>query len=184
MIKILLTGFLIAATFCAYSQGSGFLILKKNDRTIKTFIPGQQIQFTTFKGAYRDAEIVNIKNDSVYLREYKVQQIPTVYGGYITDTITSYYYQYHYNEISSFPKAAKGFSLGGSGASLFGGGLLLSLGSGVVWLADKEKFSPALLGIGLGGVVVGYTLLKIAAQPVKIGKKYQLKYFDTQNSTQ
>lgn len=168
--------------FAAASQSSDFIILKKKDKTIRNIFAGSNIEFMTTGGAYRDAYITAIKNDSIFLQEFVVNRIPTTFGTYILDTPGSFRYVYHYNQIGSFgPKKQKGFNVSGSGTALMGGGALLTVASGVSYLADKEKFSPGLLAaaVGLGGI--GYLMNKSSGKGMTIGKKYRLQYMKMQN---
>lgn len=165
----------------SFSQSSDFIILKKKNKTIRNIFAGSNIEFVTTGGAYRDAYITGIKNDSIYLQEFVVNRIPTTFGTYMLDTAGSFRYIYHYNQIGSFgPPKQKGFNVSGSGAALMGGGILLTLASGVSYLADKEKFSPELLAAaaGLGGL--GYLMNKSAGKGMTIGKKYKLQYMKMQ----
>ena len=176
--KYLLLVFLFFSD-AAIAQSSDFLILKKKDKAVKYFYEGSQIAFVTKSGAYRNALINAIKNDSIYIQEFLVQRIPTVYGTYMLDTVGSFRYTYHYNQISSFgnePK--KGFNVSGSGAALLGGGLLLTVASGVSYLADKDKFSPELLGGALVLATAGYFMSRVGRNGMVIGKKYNLYYMN------
>lgn len=169
------------STTGVFAQSGDFFIVKKKKKTIATYFSGNQIQFLAKNGAYRDAKINKIDKDTLYLQEFVIYRIPTNYGGFILDTAGSFRYQYHYNQIHSFgPPKQKGFSVSGSGSSLLGGGLLLMLGSGVVYIADREKFSSGLL-IGAAGLsVLGYMLGKAGSKPQVIGKKnYHIVYFST-----
>ena len=161
-----------------HAQPSDFIILKKKDKTIRSYYAGTQIEFVTTTGAYRNALINRIVNDSIFLQEFLVQQIPSTLGFYITDTLGSYRYAYRCNEIGSIgPKQNKGFNVRGSGAALLGGGVVLTLASGVVWLADREKFSPALLGASVGLGAIGYIMTRSGAKGIVIGKKgYRIEY--------
>ncbi|RYY48802.1 MAG: hypothetical protein EOO06_09095 [Chitinophagaceae bacterium] len=159
------------------AQSSDFIILKKKDKTIRNIFAGSNIAFVTTNGVYRDAYINAINNDSIYLQEFVVNRAMTTFGTYILDTAGSFRYVYHYNQIGSFgPPKQKGFNMSGSGAALMGGGTLLTLASGVSYLADKEKFSPGLLAaaVGLGGL--GYLMNKSASKGMVIGNKYRLQY--------
>ena len=158
---------------------SDFIILKKKNKTIQSFYAGTHIAFTSTNGAYRDAEITQIKNDSIFLREYLVQMVPSTMGFLIRDTVGSFRYVYHYTDIKRFGKEDKHFNISGSGASLMGGGFLLAFGSGIVYLADRKKYSPTLLYAGLGGMGVGYLLNKAGSKGIVIGKKhYHLQYMN------
>ena len=161
----------------AYAQPSDFIILKKKDRTIRSYYAGTQIEFVTTTGAYRNAVITRITNDSIFLQEFIVRQIPTTLGFYITDTAGSYRFAYNYKQIGSIGKQQKGFNVNGSGAALLGGGVLLTLANGVVYLADRKKFSPALLIASVGLAAVGYVLSKAGSKGIVIGKHhYRLEY--------
>ncbi len=176
--KWLLNVFLVLS-FNGVAQSNDFIILKKGNKTIRNIYTGTNIQFVSTGGAYRDALVTAIKNDSIYLQEFLVRRLPTVYGSFINDTAGSFRYTYHYNEVASFgKKAPKGFNVTGSGAALMGGGVLLTLASGVSYIADKDKFSPELLGaaIALGGL--GYLISTSGKKGIVIGKKYSLQYME------
>ena len=169
--------FIFFSATATYAQPSDFIMLKKNDKTIRSYYAGTQIEFVSTAGAYRNALITRIANDTLYLQEFVVRQIPTTLGFYITDTAGSYRYAYHYNQIHSFGKQQKGFNVSGSGAALLGGGILLTLANGVVFLADREKFSPALLIASASLGVIGYFLSKAGSKGIVIGKRnYRIEY--------
>jgi hypothetical protein len=176
--KCLLAAFLLLSV-SAKAQPSDFIILKKKNHTIKTFYAGTNIQFTATNGAYRDALITGIRNDTIYLQEFYILRLPTSYGGFIIDTAGSFRYAYHYNQVKSFgAKAYKGFNVNGSGAALLGGGVLLTLASGVSYLANKDKFSPELLVAAASLGTIGYFMSKAGSKGMVIGKKYRLQYMD------
>lgn len=161
----------------AFSQSADFLILKKKNTPVKYIYAGSQVEFITTTGAYRNALVNSIKNDSLYLQEFLVQRALTIWGTYTLDTVGSFRYIYHYQQIKSFgspPK--KGFNIAGSGASLLGGGILLTLASGVSYLSNKDKFSPELLGAAVALGTVGYFMSRAGRNGIVIGKKYKLEY--------
>ncbi|RYY70958.1 MAG: hypothetical protein EOO13_04815 [Chitinophagaceae bacterium] len=163
------------------AQSSDFIILKKKGKTVRNIFAGSNIAFVTTNGAYRDAYINAIKNDSIYLQEFVVNRIMTTFGTYILDTPGSFRYTYHYKQIGAFgAPAQRGFNISGSGAALMGGGALLTIASGISYLADKEKFSPGLLAaaVGLGGL--GYLMNSSSSKGMTIGKKYTLQYMKMQ----
>jgi hypothetical protein len=166
----------------AVAQSTDFLLLQKRNRTIKSYYTGSHITFTTVTGAYIDADITQIRNDTLYLQQFIVQQIPTVLGVYMLDTTGSYRFQYHYNQIKSINEPGVHFDFSASGASLLGGGLILALASGVVYFADNKNFSPALMGAGVVLAGVGYLISKGSGKGILIGKKYKLLYIDASNN--
>jgi len=179
--KIILPLLLLLSVSC-YSQSADFIVLKKNNKVVKSFFAGGNIELTTTSGAYISALINGIKNDTLYLQEFVINYLPTTFGGYIIDTAGSFRYKFHYNQIKAIGKAQKkGFNVKGSGAALFGGGVLLTVASGVVYLADRKKFSaPLLIGSAALGTI-GYFMSKGGSNALMIGKKYKLVYMDMSN---
>lgn len=168
----------------AFSQSADFIQLKKNNKIITTFYSGGNIAFTAASGSFINATINGIKNDTLYLQEFIIRYLPTTFGTYIIDTAGSYHYKYHYNQIAAIGQKEKtNFNVKGSGAALFGGGVLLTLASGVVYVADREKFSLPLLLASVGLGTVGYFMAKGKKHGggMVIGKKYKLVYVDMSN---
>jgi hypothetical protein len=163
-------------SYSAFAQSTDFLLLQKHDRTIATFYSGNHISLTTTSGAFIDADITQLKNDSIFLQQFVVEQMSTTLGVYILDTVNSYHYQYSYKDIKSIVTLERGFDISGSGASLLGGGAILVVASGIVYLADKNNFSPALLIAGAALGTAGYFMSKVGGKTKTIGRKYKLVY--------
>lgn len=159
----------------SFAQTSDFILFKHKERTVQTFFSGSPIKFTSTNGAYIEANILAIKNDSLSLQQYITRPVMTSMGFYVLDT-SFYYSTYHYKEIASIGKSGRRFDWGGSGGALMGGGLLLTVASGVVYLADNKKFSPELLAASVGLFGVGYLLSRSGGKGMIIGKKYSLVY--------
>jgi hypothetical protein len=172
----------------SFSQSADFIQLKKNNKLITTYYSGMNMAFTAESGAYIDALINGIKNDTLYLQQFIIRYLPTTIGTYIIDTVGSYHYKYHYKQVVAIGQKEKtNFNVKGSGAALFGGGLLLTLASGVVYVADREKFSAPLLLASAGLGTLGYFMAKGKKHggAMLIGKKYKLVYMNmssTKNS--
>ena len=165
------------------AQSSDFIILKKRSKSAKIFYKGANIEFVTTGGAYRNALIKDIKHDSIFLQEFLINRIPTTIGTYIIDTVGSFRYAYNYKEIYHFGQDNNKFNIAGSGAALLGGGALLTLGSGVVYLADNKNFSPTLLAASAGLAAVGYLISKGSNKGITVGKKhYRLQYINASTS--
>lgn len=173
-IMIMLAMFL---PFVLAAQPSDFMVLKKKGRTLQSYYEGTPIEFTTVHGVYKNAIITGIRNDSVFIREYITRTVMTQMGFYVIDTAGSISQAYPYKDIAYIGKKNKGFNWSASGAALFGGGILITLASGVVYLADRDKFSPELLGAGAGLGLVGYLLMRSSKNVYNLGgKKYSLEY--------
>ena len=174
---------LLLFSLSSYGQSADFIILKKNSKTVRTFFAGANIDITTTSGAYISAHINGIKNDSLFLQEYIINYLPTTIGTYILDTAGSYHYKFHYNQIMAIGKVEKkGFNTKGSGASLFGGGIVLTLASGVVYLVDRKKFSAPLMIASAALATAGYFMAKGGGNALLVGKKYKLVYMDMSNN--
>jgi hypothetical protein len=159
-----------------FAQPSDFILLKKKGKTIKTFFSGSHISFITTTGASFAVQIDNIRNDSIFVTEFIIVQVPTRLGVYVLDTVARHKYSFNYRDIGTIYYDKKGFSFSGSGASLMGGGVLLLVASGVVYLADRSNFSLPLAGAALGLGLTGYLVTRLQTTNYKIGKKYQLSY--------
>ncbi len=176
--KFLLPVFLLFNLVCN-AQHADFLLVKKKGKTLQTIFAGRDISFVTTSNAYINAHLNGIANDSLFLQEFIVLRLPTTIGTYILDTVGSYHYKFHYNQIAALDKKPqRGFNKTGSGASLFGGGVVLTLASGIIYLIDKKNFSPKLLIAAAGLGTFGYFLVKSGGKGIVIGKKYQLQYMN------
>ncbi len=175
---------LLFISTASFAQSADFIILKKHNKTITTFYSGTNISFTAQSGAFINARINDIQNDTLYLQEFIIRYLPTTFGTYIIDTVGSYHYKYNYNQVKVIgQKERTNFNVKGSGAALLGGGILLTLGSGVVYLADREKFSAPLLFASMGLGTLGYFMAKgkKGGGGKVIGKKYKLVYMNMSN---
>jgi hypothetical protein len=175
---------LLFITSTAFSQSADFIQLKKNNKTIATYYSGMNIAFTSENGAFIDAMINSIKDDTLYLQQFIVRYLPTNIGTYIIDTVGSYRYKYHYNQIIAIGrKEQTSFNVKGSGAALLGGGAVLTLASGIIYVADRKKFSAPLLLASVGLGALGYIMAKGKkhGNAYVIGKKYKLVYMNMGN---
>jgi hypothetical protein len=169
-------------SYAAIAQSSDILLLKKKNITVATYSAGNHIAFTATNGNYVEADITSIQNDTLYLRQYAVHQVFTTLGVYMPDTVNSYYIKYSYEDILSIPKTGRHFDVAASGNSLFAGGILLTVASGIVYVADRSKFSPGLLIAGASLGVIGYFMSKHNSDEYKIGKKYKLSYLSVSSN--
>ena len=162
------------------SQPSDFIILKKDQRTIKSFFAGSNIGFVTENGNY-SGKIISVKKDSLFIEEYDIRQVPTNLGVYMLDTVATYRLAFNYKEIIKIEnQKRKGFNWAASGGALFGGGILITTVGLGTWIFTKTgtqyHASPALVISAAALAGVGYLLLKSNGSYYTIGKKYQLEY--------
>ncbi len=162
-----------------FGQTADFIQLKKNGKTIATYFSGSEIMFTSTTGTFIDARINQVQHDTLFLQEFIIRKLPTTLGTYIIDTAGSYHYKFHYNQVKMIGREEKtNFNMRGSGASLLGGGVLLTLASGVVYLVDRKKFSAPLLGAAVALGTAGYFMAKGKGGGYTLGRKYKLVYMD------
>jgi hypothetical protein len=174
----ILSALVLSSSYCAAQND--LLLLKKHKRTVKSFFPGSQIDFST-ASRYYEAEITGIKKDSVFLVQYDVRNVysPSL-GIFLLDTVASYHFGVNYKEITALGQNTKNFNWGASGAALFGGGALLTKAGLISWVFAKPNtryYASPQLVIGSAALAgIGYLLLKTGNKPMKLGKKYTLHY--------
>jgi hypothetical protein len=167
------------------AQQADFLVLKKKQHTIKSFFTGNHVNFLTAGRGYNGL-VTAIKRDSVFMTEFDIRQVPTNLGVYVLDTIARYYVAFPVNEITGIAEDQRGFNWSASGASLLGGGILLTTIGAGTWIFTKpgtRYHAPVQLVIGsaiLGGI--GYFILKAHSSTYKFGKKYSLHYVSVNNN--
>ena len=166
--------------YSSAAQPSDILLLKKNNRTLRTFFPGNQISFNTSTG-YFSGLIQSISHDSLFLVQYDIRQIPNNLGFYFLDTVGTYPFSINYKQITGFGRNNKNnFDWSASGGALFGGGVLLTTVGLGTWLFTKPKSqyyaSPYLIGGAAFLAIIGYLLVKSGSKGLILGKKYSLEY--------
>ncbi|MEP6948965.1 MAG: hypothetical protein ABI863_06815 [Ginsengibacter sp.] len=171
--------FTLCSIYCI-AQPSDLLILKKNNRTLQTFFPGNEMAFRT-SARYYDGFVRYINHDSLFLIQYDIRQIPTSLGVYMVDTVATYPFAVNYKEIIGFGQMKKNkFDWSGSGGALLGGGALLTTVGMGTWLFTKPNTryyaSPYLVGGSAILAGIGYLLIKSGNKGMMLGKKYSLEY--------
>lgn len=162
-----------------FAQASDFLVLKKRQRTEKSYFQGMPIAFTTGIGSFSGV-VEKIKNDSLFLLQYDIRRVPTRLGVFVSDTVAVYRLVFHYKEVITIDKKNYGFNWNSAGGTLLGtGSLLTALGAGS-WLVTKKDSRyyarPEFVAACAGLAGIGYILLKSNTTNYKIGKKYSLEY--------
>jgi hypothetical protein len=92
---------LILTTFCIEASGqvSDFIAVKRKGRSVKSFFPGSQIAIQTVYGNYFNGIVSEVKNDTIFIRQYDVRAIPNAWGVYTVDTLGSFVAGTHYHDI-------------------------------------------------------------------------------------
>ena len=162
--------FLLSHFFCVlvFSQASDFIVVKKHDRTVKSYFPGLPIALQTTSFSWVNGWITAIRNDSIFIKEYDVRQVPTIWGTTTTDTAGTYIVGVHYKEIEriEFNEKGGGFGFVTNGAIFMIGGLgyaFLNVVNGQYLhesITDSKNMTS--LGIALGVAAAGFILNRIS----------------------
>ena len=176
--------FFLSNFFCilVFSQASDFVVVKKHDRTVKSYFPGLPIVLQTNSYSWVNGWITAIRHDSIFVKEYDVRQVPTIWGTTMTDTAGSYIVGVHYKEIQRIEfneKGGGGFGFVTNGSIFMIGGLgyaVLNVVNGQYLhesITDSKNMTS--LGIALGVAAAGFILNRISHHKNKKWK-YVIEY--------
>ncbi|MGI8950134.1 MAG: hypothetical protein ACR2FN_00980 [Chitinophagaceae bacterium] len=179
MIKLKLLTVFILFTIIANAQ-QDFIILKKRNTTLQTFFSGSFINFQLKDKQWIEGYIKFIRHDSLILRPFQVQYLPTIWGTNVADTIWQGIMHISIKDIYAMPrkdhsleyiKNGKLFQFAGAGY------VLLNVING---LANREtilgKKNIVKLGAGVVVFMFGKALQWTHSYNLIIGKKYRLQY--------
>jgi hypothetical protein len=183
MARLLFTVNFLFITVSGIAQASDFIsIRKKNNRTVKTYFPGVVITFQTTFFKMVEGQIVQIKNDSVFVKQWDIRIVPTNLGVTVVDTAGSYITSVHYKEIKVvyWDKRKKLHEYLTNGSLLMIGGTgyaALNVINGA-YLNEPITDSRNLrsLGIALGAAGTGYLLSRLNGKEAKFERKYRVHY--------
>ncbi len=85
-------------TVLTFAQQADFIVLKKNQRTIRTLFAVSSVSFNTATGTYT-GRINKIERDSLFVVQYDIRKVFTNLGVYITDTIASIQTAFYYKDV-------------------------------------------------------------------------------------
>jgi hypothetical protein len=170
-----------------YSQQSDILLLQKNQRTIRQFFAGSQIDFYTTEHMGVSAVVDYIKRDSLFLLQYDIRMMPTMFGTFAPDTLAVYKVQYSVKNVYSFPANPRKFSFITNGTLfMLGGGAYLVLNMVNTLREGDPPFAkdnrPNIIG-GVAAFAAGLLLNKTQRTEYRLGKKYRLKYLPVANAS-
>jgi hypothetical protein len=189
MQRLLILFIVLFHCLAAIAQPSDFIsVRKKNNRTVKTYMPGSPIRFSTVYGSYISGWIADIRNDSVFVKEYDIRTLPTQFGTTVVDTVGSYLRGVAVADISKIEVDDKEhfvFIKNGMLCMIGGGGYAaLNLINGAY--LDEPMNDPKnvrSLGISLGVAGAGFLMNRLYHHKQKTGKKYKILYINMNDST-
>lgn len=182
MIRIsILLGFFIMPFF-SNAQGE-MLLLKKKGKVYKSYYAGSNILFDAGMGM-QEAQIYQMKNDSIFMVQYDVRQVMTTLGIPRWDTVGSYRFTIDYKDIRALAEMPHGWNWHSAGTVLLSGGTLLTAAGLLTWVLAKKDTRyyarPEFVGTAAALAVVGFLLLQTkSGKRWPIGKKYTLLYIGT-----
>lgn len=141
-------------------------VRKENGSVLKNFYSGSGILLQTIEGTYLQGPIKTIRNDSVFVVLYDIRYLPTIWGGFVRDTVSTAVAGIRYDQISRVHlEKRRGFFLRAAPTLLMIGGagyLTLNLLNGAL---DKQSVSDGKnmrrLGTAAGAFGLGYLLRKL-----------------------
>lgn len=185
MLRLAMVYFLLMGSV-VQAQRSDYIVLKKknNERTVKTYFPGTFIKGATYGGFQINGYVKNIRNDSLFIEQQEVYQVPTQFGVPKLDTVV-YTIPIRYIDIKSFdfstrPGRRKGFSQARLPL------IMMMAGTGYVILETvntiyrNESFSDqnklAGMGIAAGVALTGFMWQRLHNDSRKAGTGYRVIY--------
>ena len=163
----------------AYAQRD-FLLLKKRNKTIASYYVDNTITFRTAGGRWVDAYINDIKNDTLFLKEFEIVPYVNSWGMPATDTLWRNRMKITTKDMAAFPRRSQSVNYIKDGTLLqvaSGGYMLLNV---INTLSDGDALfednNGLRLGIAAAVFAVGTFMHKSRSPVIEIGKKYRLQY--------
>ncbi|MDI3320141.1 hypothetical protein [Pinibacter soli] len=177
MYKIILLISFAFSTMMASAQSDFIVVKKRNNRTVKTFMPGSTITITTFQDYVLTGPVDTIRDDSIFVRMYNIRVMPTQFGTTIIDTAGSNVRGVNYKDIQKIDVGKKeSFVFIKNGTLFMIGGLgyiALHLINGAYLHESPNGASIAIAG---GVAAAGFIMNRIYHSRKKHGKLYKIEY--------
>lgn len=178
-IFILFILFSISAT--SFSQASDFIVVKKrNNQTLRSYFPGSTISCQTVYGNYIGGVVYDVRNDSIFVKEYDIRTVPNMVGLAKVDTVGSYIIGIHYIDLELFElQNHESFGFIKNGTIFIIGGL----GYAALNLINGKYLKESItgpknrksLGIALGVAGAGFLMNRLHKYKNK-RKKFKVEY--------
>lgn len=180
MYKLILLISFAFSTIMASAQSDFIVVKKRNNRTVKTFMPGSPITITTFQDYVLTGPVDTIRDDSIFVRMYNIRVMPTQFGTTIIDTAGSNVRGVHYKDIQKIDVGKKESFVFIKNGTLF---MIAGLGYMALNLINTPKDTHVIdsenapkLAIAGGIAAVGFIMNRIYHSRKKHGKLYKIEY--------
>ena len=158
-------------------------VRKKNGTVIKNFYSGSDIVLQMTNGRYLQGPIHAIKNDSVFLTVYDIRYVPTIYGTYFKDTVSTVIAGIKKDEISRvlLQKRRNFLQRTVAPIAIIGGAgyLTLNLLNGTFFdnsVSTNRKLK--VLGISVGTFGFGFLIQRLFGSDGFSKKTHRIEYVD------
>lgn len=177
----------LAASYSGFSQMSDFISLKRtNNRHVASYFKGSRIELQHVNGQVINGPIEDVRNDSVFVRQWHIVSYITQLGTSKVDTLGSMVYGFHYQEIFRiFHDKRQSWGFVRNGAIFMIGGvgyIVLNVLNG--WyrkepIGDADNLKSLAIAGGVAGG--GFLLNRLHRYREKNGKKYKINYVKMTN---
>ncbi|MCU0386707.1 MAG: hypothetical protein MUE38_11810 [Flavihumibacter sp.] len=177
----------LAVSYTGFSQMSDFISLKRtNNRHVASYFKGSRIELQHVNGQVITGPIEDVRNDSVFVRQWHIVSYITQLGTSKVDTLGSMVYGFHYQEIFRIfhdKRQSWGFVRNGSIFMIGGVGyIVLNVLNG--WyrkepIGDADNLKSLAIAGGVAGG--GFLLNRLHRYREKNGKKYKIQYIKMTN---
>ena len=177
----------LALSYTGFSQMSDFISLKRtNNRHVASYFKGSRIELQHVNGQVITGPIEDVRNDSVFVRQWHIVSYITQLGTSKVDTLGSMVYGFHYQEIFRIfhdKRQSWGFVRNGSIFMIGGVGyIVLNVLNG--WyrkepIGDADNLKSLAIAGGVAGG--GFLLNRLHRYREKNGKKYKIQYIKMTN---
>ena len=183
MKPLLLVCLFFTCQYC-FAQSLDYIsVRKKNGTVIKNFFSGADIVLQTTYGSYLQGPIKTIRNDTVFVTIYDIRYLPTVFGTYVKDTISTAIVGVAKDEIARvlIQKRRNFLQRTIAPMAVIGGAgyFTLNLLNGTFF--DKSvsaNHKLKVLGISVGTFGVGYLIQKLFSSDGFSKKTHRIIYVD------
>ena len=176
--KYILTILVVICSLRSVAQGD-FILLRKGNVVIQSYFKESYLKCQLNNGQWIEGRIKKIKADSLFLEQFQVRQVASIFGTPMLDTVRYGLAKLSINDIHSLPKKEHGISIVNNG-SLFmvgaGGYMVLNIINGLTQSNEPVTSSQNLINLGIAASVFmfGEILHWTHRDYIIIGKKYQL----------
>jgi len=176
--KYILIVIVFFSGFRSIAQGD-FILLRKNNVVIQSYFKGSYFTGQLNNGQWVEGRIMKIKDDSLFMEQMEVRQVPSIFGTPMLDTVKYGLLKLSLKDIHALPKKEHGIGIVNNG-SLFmvgaGGYAALNIINGLTQSNEPITSHQNIinLSIAAGVFLFGEILHWTHHKYIILGKNYEL----------